>query len=63
MVERLWVDDDVVRWTTAVAPWRSALAAVPRHEFIPETVWIKNPHHQPTLLPLYRTMIRIGGCG
>lgn len=54
MVERLWVDDDVVRWSAAVAPWRSALATVPRHEFISETVWIKNPDHQRTLLPLYR---------
>ncbi len=54
MVERLLVDGDVSRWASAVAPWRSALAAVPRHEFIPDTVWIKNPNRGPTLVPLCR---------
>ncbi|MGH3669517.1 MAG: methyltransferase domain-containing protein, partial [Pseudonocardiaceae bacterium] len=54
MVDRLLADGDVARWASAVAPWRSALAAVPRHEFIPETVWIKNPNHGPTLVPLCR---------
>ncbi|PZS39363.1 MAG: hypothetical protein DLM62_08695 [Pseudonocardiales bacterium] len=54
MVDRLLVDDDVARWASAVAPWRSAVAAVPRHEFIPDTVWIKNPKRWPTLVPLCR---------
>ncbi|MGH3930126.1 MAG: methyltransferase domain-containing protein [Pseudonocardiaceae bacterium] len=54
MVERLLADDDVVRWTVAVAPWQSALATVHRHRFIPSIVWIRNPDHQPTLVPLRR---------
>lgn len=54
MVAQLSVDDDVARWTEAVAPWRPALATVPRHEFIPDTVWIKNPGNGPTLVPLHR---------
>ncbi len=54
MVARLLADDDVTRWGAAVAPWRSALATVPRHGFIPNTVWIKNPDHGPTLVPLRR---------
>ncbi|MGH3937914.1 MAG: methyltransferase domain-containing protein [Pseudonocardiaceae bacterium] len=54
MVERLLADDDLIRWTAAVAPWQSALAAVHRHRFIPHIVWIRNPDHQPTLVPLRR---------
>jgi protein-L-isoaspartate O-methyltransferase len=54
MIERLWTDDDVARWEAAVALWRSALATVPRHKFIPDTVWIKNPRRWPTLVPLCR---------
>ena len=27
---------------------------MPRHAFIPDTVWVKNPRHWPTLLPLHR---------
>lgn len=53
MVDRL-SEGDVARWSGAMAPWRSALATVPRHEFIPDTVWIKNPGRGPTLVPLHR---------
>ena len=54
IVDRLLAGDGMAIWSVAVAPWRSALATVPRHEFIPDTVWIKNPSHWPTLLPLCR---------
>ncbi|MBV9142781.1 MAG: methyltransferase domain-containing protein [Pseudonocardiales bacterium] len=53
MVDRL-LADDLAGWAAQVAPWLPALATVPRHEFIPDTVWIKNPRHWPTLLPLHR---------
>ncbi|MGH3869835.1 MAG: hypothetical protein ACRDQ4_27790 [Pseudonocardiaceae bacterium] len=49
MTDRLLAGDNMAPWSVAVAPWRSALATVPRHEFIPDTVWIKNPSHWPTL--------------
>lgn len=52
MVDQVLADGDVARWASAIAPWRSALAAVPRHEFIPNTVWIKNSKRGPTLVPL-----------
>ncbi len=54
MVKQLSLDSEVAKWASAVAPWRSALEAVPRHEFIPDIVWIKNLHHYPTLIPLRR---------
>jgi protein-L-isoaspartate(D-aspartate) O-methyltransferase len=54
IVDRLLAGDGMAIWSVAVAPWRSALATVPRHEFIPDTVWIKNPSYWPTLLPLCR---------
>lgn len=54
MIDRLLAGDGMARWRETVAPWRCALATVPRHEFIPDTVWIKNPRHWPTLLPLCR---------
>lgn len=55
MVQRLLADDGVARWSVAMAPWWPALATVPRHEFIPDTVWIKNPGRGPTLLPVHRS--------
>jgi hypothetical protein len=54
MTDRLLASDGMAAWSTTVAPWRSALATVPRHEFIPDTVWIKNPGRGPTLVPLHR---------
>lgn len=54
MVARLAAVNDVARWEEPLAPWWPALATVPRHEFIPDTVWIKNPGRGPTLLPVHR---------
>jgi protein-L-isoaspartate O-methyltransferase len=54
MIDRLLADDGMAGWSSTVAQWQSALATVPRHEFIPDTVWIKNPRHWPALLPLHR---------
>jgi protein-L-isoaspartate(D-aspartate) O-methyltransferase len=53
MVDRLSADH-LAGWAAQVAPWLPALATVPRHAFIPDTVWVKNPRHWPTLLPLHR---------
>lgn len=38
MVTRLAAANDVTRWEEQLAPWWPALATVPRHEFIPDTV-------------------------
>ncbi|MGH8920425.1 MAG: methyltransferase domain-containing protein, partial [Actinomycetes bacterium] len=46
--------DSLVRWEVAVAPWWPSLATVPRHRFVPDIVWFKNPDGWPTLLPLRR---------
>ncbi len=54
MVEWLKAVGDVAQWEAPLAPWWLALATVPRHEFIPDTVWVKNPGHGPTLLPVHR---------
>ncbi|HEY3895329.1 MAG TPA: methyltransferase domain-containing protein [Pseudonocardiaceae bacterium] len=54
MVDRLLAEEAMAGWSSAVAPWRPALVTVPRHEFISETVWVKNPDHWPTLLPVHR---------
>ncbi|MGH3929233.1 MAG: hypothetical protein ACRDTF_04570 [Pseudonocardiaceae bacterium] len=55
MVQRLAANAYLARWETPMAPWWSALAAVPRHRFVPDTVWIDNPGTGPTLLPLHRS--------
>ncbi|MGH3928766.1 MAG: methyltransferase domain-containing protein, partial [Pseudonocardiaceae bacterium] len=54
MVAQLQAMDDLARWEAAVAPWWPSLATVPRHRFVPDTVWFKNPDGWPTLLPLHR---------
>ncbi|MGH3798471.1 MAG: methyltransferase domain-containing protein [Pseudonocardiaceae bacterium] len=54
MVTRLQAMDELARWKEAVAPWWPALATVPRHRFIPDTVWIENPQPWPTLVPVHR---------
>ena len=55
MVSRLQAMEDLARWEAAVAPWWPALATVPRHRFIPDTIWIKNPDPWPTLVPVHRS--------
>ncbi len=55
MVSRLQAMDDLARWEEAVAPWWPALATVPRHRFIPDTIWIRNPDRWPTLVPIHRS--------
>lgn len=42
------------RWGERFDQWRSALLAVARHRFIPDTIWIKNPSEGPPLIPLHR---------
>lgn len=38
-----------------MTPWWAALAEVPRHRFVPDTVWIDNAGTGPMLLPLHRS--------
>jgi protein-L-isoaspartate(D-aspartate) O-methyltransferase len=54
MVARLVANPYLTRWETALASWWTALAIVPRHGFIPDTVWVKNPGYVPPLLPVHR---------
>lgn len=54
MVSRLQAMDDLARWKDAVTLWWPALSAVPRHRFIPDTIWIRNPDRWPTLVPVHR---------
>lgn len=54
MVRRLAAEEYLARWEAAIAPWWSALRAVPRHQFIPDTVWVDNDGRGPALLPLAR---------
>jgi protein-L-isoaspartate(D-aspartate) O-methyltransferase len=55
MVERVMTDERVSgRWPAALlAPWRDALATVPRHRFVPPCVYVTHPEGgRPPLVPL-----------
>jgi protein-L-isoaspartate(D-aspartate) O-methyltransferase len=54
MVQRLAVNTYLARCEVAWVPWRPALATVPRHRYVPDTVWVDNDGDGPTLLPLHR---------
>lgn len=54
MVQRLAANTYLAQWESAWTPWRPALAAVPRHRYLPDTVWIDNDGDGPALLPLNR---------
>lgn len=55
MVDAVTADDYLTSWRTALTPWRSSLLAVPRHRFIPDTVWVDNDGDAPpALVPLHR---------
>ncbi|MGH3802285.1 MAG: hypothetical protein ACRDTD_19550, partial [Pseudonocardiaceae bacterium] len=54
MVQRLAANTYLAQWEASLALWWSALATVPRHRYIPDTVWIDNHGNGPTLLPVHR---------
>lgn len=54
MVARLAASDYLAQWETPLTPWWPTLSAVPRHVFIPDTVWVENSRPVPPLLPLHR---------
>jgi protein-L-isoaspartate O-methyltransferase len=55
MVDAVLAHDFVTGWRAGVVPWRPALLAVPRHEFLPDTVWVENGDGaSPALVPLRR---------
>lgn len=54
MVQRLAVNAYLAQWEAPLVPWWPALAAVPRHRYIPDLVWIDNDGNGPTLLPMHR---------
>lgn len=55
MVEALDVSEHVrARWAEFL-PWREAFEVVPRHEFVPDTVWVEHDRDgPPTLVALRR---------
>lgn len=55
MVQRLAANTYLAQWAQAWAPWQPTLAAVPRHRYLPDTVWIDNEGDGPALLPLRRS--------
>ncbi|MGH3590179.1 MAG: methyltransferase domain-containing protein, partial [Pseudonocardiaceae bacterium] len=55
MVDAVTAEEFLTRWRVAFAPWRASLLSVPRHRFLPPTVWVDNTADPPpTLLPLHR---------
>lgn len=54
MVDAVLTNEFVARWQAGVMPWRPALVAVPRHEFVPGTVWVENHADggSPAFVPL-----------
>ena len=55
MVDAVLADEFVAEWRAAVLPWRPALLAVSRHEFLPGTVWVENDDGaSPAFVPLHR---------
>lgn len=55
MVDAVIADDCLTGWRTALTPWRPSLLAVPRHLFLPDTVWVDNDAEPPpALVPLHR---------
>ncbi|HET9118302.1 MAG TPA: methyltransferase domain-containing protein [Pseudonocardiaceae bacterium] len=55
MVDALIAEKFLTRWRVAFEPWRASLLTVPRHRFLPATVWIDNDGDPPpALVPLHR---------
>ncbi|MGH3841648.1 MAG: methyltransferase domain-containing protein [Pseudonocardiaceae bacterium] len=55
MVDAVTGEEVLRRWRVAFAPWRASLLAVPRHRFLPATVWVDNDADPPpALVPLQR---------
>ncbi|MGH3912748.1 MAG: methyltransferase domain-containing protein, partial [Pseudonocardiaceae bacterium] len=55
MVDAVVTDEHVRAWWSAFQPWREAITAVPRHQFIGDTVWVEHDEDgPPTLVPLSR---------
>src|SRR5262249_51407037 len=56
MVDAVLADTCLDRWRDALTPWLPTLRTVPRHVFIPPTVWVDNDaDNGPRLIPLHRT--------
>ncbi|HJT03899.1 MAG TPA: methyltransferase domain-containing protein [Pseudonocardiaceae bacterium] len=55
MVQRLAANTYLAQWAQAWTPWQPVLAAVPRHRYLPDTVWFDNGGAGPALLPLRRS--------
>lgn len=57
MVDTVTEHASVTPWQEEFAVWRPAMFTVPRHEFIPSTVWIENPDQDSDdqFVPLLRT--------
>jgi protein-L-isoaspartate(D-aspartate) O-methyltransferase len=55
MVDDLTAEECLTRWRVAFEPWRASLLTVPRHHFLPATVWVDDDvDAPPALVPLHR---------
>ncbi|MGH3839063.1 MAG: methyltransferase domain-containing protein [Pseudonocardiaceae bacterium] len=55
MVDALTAEEFLTRWRVAFAPWRAPLLTVPRHRFLPATLWVDNDAGPPpALVTLHR---------
>ncbi|MGH3781363.1 MAG: methyltransferase domain-containing protein, partial [Pseudonocardiaceae bacterium] len=55
MVDALTTEECLTRWRSAFEPWQASLLTVPRHRFLPPTVWVDNDADPPpALLPVHR---------
>ncbi|MGH3529368.1 MAG: DUF6247 family protein, partial [Pseudonocardiaceae bacterium] len=55
MVDAVIGEEVLRRWRVAFTPWRASLLTVPRHRFLPATVWVDNDADPPpALVPLHR---------
>jgi protein-L-isoaspartate O-methyltransferase len=55
MVDAVTAEEVLAGWRVAFEPWRASLLTVPRHRFLPDTVWVDNDvDPPPALVPLHR---------
>jgi protein-L-isoaspartate O-methyltransferase len=55
MVDAVLANEFVADWRAGIMPWQPSLLAVPRHEFLPGTVWVNDDSDgSPAFMPLCR---------
>jgi protein-L-isoaspartate(D-aspartate) O-methyltransferase len=54
MVDAVTAEEFLTQWRVTFAPWRAAMLTVPRHRFLPPTVWVDNDGDPPPVLVALR---------